>query len=117
MSDKSYISVDNMTFYRGERVIFERLNLDIERGKITAILGPSGIGKTTLLKLIGGQLLPDSGRVVVEGNDLSELNRRACIGCGEKWECCFSQGLYSPTYPFLTMWPFLFESIPSLMRN
>lgn len=92
MSDKSYISVDNMTFYRGERVIFDRLNLDIERGKITAILGPSGIGKTTLLKLIGGQLLPDSGRVVVEGHDLSELNRRALYRLRGKMGMLFQSG-------------------------
>ena len=49
----------NLTFKRGERVIYDNLNLKVQQGKITAIMGPSGIGKTTLLKLIGGQLYPE----------------------------------------------------------
>ena len=55
------IEVKHLTFKRGERVIYRDLNLRVPRGKITAIMGPSGIGKTTLLKLIGGQLIPDEG--------------------------------------------------------
>ena len=41
--------------------------MSIARGKITAVMGPSGTGKTTLLRLIGGQLLPDAGDIVLEG--------------------------------------------------
>jgi len=51
--------------------------MDIERGKVTAIMGPSGTGKTTLLKLIGGQLKPDSGTVHVEGENVHQLSQRA----------------------------------------
>lgn len=57
--NKNLIEVKNLTFKRGERVIYDNLNLKIQQGKITAIMGPSGIGKTTLLKLIGGQLHPE----------------------------------------------------------
>ena len=50
------IEVRNLQFQRGERWIFDGVDMDIARGKITAIMGPSGTGKTTLLRLIGGQL-------------------------------------------------------------
>ena len=58
MGENALIEVNNLTFKRGERVIYDDLNLRVQKGKITAIMGPSGIGKTTLLKLIGGHL-PD----------------------------------------------------------
>jgi phospholipid/cholesterol/gamma-HCH transport system ATP-binding protein len=49
--------------------------MDFERGKITAIMGPSGTGKTTLLKLIGGQLRPAQGTVTVDGSNVHRLRR------------------------------------------
>jgi len=51
--------------------------MDIERGKVTAIMGPSGTGKTTLLKLIGGQLKPDKGTVFVDGENVHQLSQSA----------------------------------------
>ncbi|MDR9828339.1 ATP-binding cassette domain-containing protein [Vibrio sp. FNV 38] len=92
MAENIYISISDMTFKRGERVIFDRLNLDIEQGKITAILGPSGIGKTTLLKLIGGQLTPDSGEVSIEGQKLSSLSRNALYKLRGKMGMLFQSG-------------------------
>ncbi|HWP01752.1 MAG TPA: ABC transporter ATP-binding protein [Methylococcus sp.] len=74
-SDQSaLVSIRNLTFTRGGRKIFDDISLDISRGKITAIMGPSGTGKTTLLKLIGGQLRPDSGVVQVDGIDVHRLS-------------------------------------------
>jgi phospholipid/cholesterol/gamma-HCH transport system ATP-binding protein len=70
---RALISIRNLTFTRGGRKIFDDISLDISRGKITAIMGPSGTGKTTLLKLIGGQLRPDSGVVQVDGVDVHRL--------------------------------------------
>jgi phospholipid/cholesterol/gamma-HCH transport system ATP-binding protein len=49
------IKIRDLHFARGERVIFDGVDIDIPRGRVTAIMGPSGTGKTTLLKLIGGQ--------------------------------------------------------------
>ncbi len=69
------IEVRNLSFQRGERWIFNGVDLDIARGKITAIMGPSGTGKTTLLRLIGGQLRPDSGSIHLEGRDIPKLSR------------------------------------------
>ncbi len=74
MSD-SLIEIEGMTFHRGERAIFDDVTLSIPRGKITAIMGPSGTGKTTLLRIIGGQLKPDSGQVRVDGRDVASMSR------------------------------------------
>ncbi|HET7675317.1 MAG TPA: ATP-binding cassette domain-containing protein [Gammaproteobacteria bacterium] len=71
---KNIIEIRALRYTRGEKVIFDNLDIDIERGKITAIMGPSGTGKTTLLRLITGQLLPDHGRILVDGRDVPHLN-------------------------------------------
>jgi phospholipid/cholesterol/gamma-HCH transport system ATP-binding protein len=73
---KTHIEVRNLNFSRSGRAIFRDLSLSVERGKITAIMGPSGTGKTTLLKLIGGQLRPESGEVLVDDLDVHKLNRK-----------------------------------------
>jgi len=70
------IEIRELTFYRGDRAIFRDLDLDVPKGKITAIMGPSGTGKTTLLKIIGGQIKPDQGSVFVGGKDICTMSRR-----------------------------------------
>lgn len=72
MSD-TLIKIRDMHFSRGRRVIFDGINMDIPRKGVTAIMGPSGTGKTTLLKLIGGQLRPNSGTIEVDGHDVHRL--------------------------------------------
>jgi len=59
----------------GNRPVFAGLDMDIPRGRITAVMGPSGTGKTTLLRLITGQVRPDSGSVVVAGQELRGMRR------------------------------------------
>ena len=76
MQNEFIIEVKNLSFSRGSRQIFNNLNLTIPQGKITAIMGPSGTGKTTLLKLIAGQLQPDSGEVLVNGLNIHQLGRK-----------------------------------------
>jgi phospholipid/cholesterol/gamma-HCH transport system ATP-binding protein len=75
MADSSYIVIRDLHFSRGPRKIFDGLSMDIPRGKITGIMGPSGTGKTTLLRIIGGQLKPDSGQVLVDGVDVARVSR------------------------------------------
>lgn len=70
------IEIENLTYYRGERAIFDRVNMVIPRGQISAIMGPSGTGKTTLLRLIGGQLKPDAGRILINGVDVGSMRRK-----------------------------------------
>lgn len=70
------VSIRGLRFSRGSRVIFDGVDIDIPRGKVTAIMGPSGTGKTTLLKLIGGQLRPSAGTIHVDGQDIHRLGNR-----------------------------------------
>lgn len=74
--DNLLVRIRGLSFSRGDRVIFDGVDIDIPRGKITAIMGPSGTGKTTLLKLIGGQLRPDAGSIEVDGLNVHELSTR-----------------------------------------
>ena len=70
------VELKGVTFMRGERSIFNNIDIVIPRGKVTAIMGPSGCGKTTLLRLIAAQLRPNSGEVWVAGTNLPTLSRR-----------------------------------------
>lgn len=74
-AEQAYVSVKDLTFSRGDRLIYDGLSVDFPRGKVTAIMGPSGTGKTTLLRLIGGQLEPDSGSIEVDGLRIDRLKR------------------------------------------
>lgn len=69
------VKITDLTFKRANRLIFDHLNLTIYQGKVTAIMGHSGVGKTTLLRLIGGQLKPDSGTIEVFGQNIQRLSR------------------------------------------
>lgn len=74
---EQWVEIKNLTFTRGDRTIFDQVDMVVEQGKITAIMGPSGSGKTTLLQLIGAQLSPDQGSIVVHGQNIHELSRKA----------------------------------------
>jgi len=81
-----------VVFSRSGRRIFDGISLDIPKGRVTAIMGPSGTGKTTLLRLIGGQLRPDSGQVNVAGHDVPRLKRKALYQLREKMGMLFQSG-------------------------
>jgi phospholipid/cholesterol/gamma-HCH transport system ATP-binding protein len=72
---ESLVQIRGLVFRRGSRAIFDGVDIDVRRGQVVAIMGPSGTGKTTLLKLIGGQLRPNAGRVLVDGRDVHALPR------------------------------------------
>ena len=69
------VEIKDVVFGYGRRKIYDGLTLKIPRGQITAILGPSGTGKTTMLRLIGGQLTPERGQVLFDGIDVHKLKR------------------------------------------
>lgn len=71
------VEIKALSFSRGERIIFDNVSLAIPRGKITAVMGPSGTGKTTLLRLIAAQLVPHKGTIRVDGELLYKLPRKA----------------------------------------
>lgn len=86
------IEIRDLHFYRGERAIFQGLDLDIYRGKVTAIMGPSGTGKTTLLKLIGGQLVPDQGTIKIDGQDIHQLPHAQLYALRKRMGMLFQSG-------------------------
>ncbi|WP_432744191.1 ATP-binding cassette domain-containing protein [Methylobacter sp. G7] len=88
----SLVSVKNLSFSRGNKKIFDDISLEFERGKITAIMGPSGTGKTTLLKLIGGQLFPAQGTVSVDGNNVHRLRRSELYNLRKRMGMLFQSG-------------------------
>ncbi|MBL4940120.1 MAG: phospholipid ABC transporter ATP-binding protein MlaF [Colwellia sp.] len=88
----SLVDINNLTFKRGERVIYNNISLSIPKGKITAIMGPSGIGKTTLLRLIGGQIRPESGQILFAGNDIPQLSRKELYKVRKRMSMLFQSG-------------------------
>lgn len=86
------VQIRGLTFKRGARAIFDNVDLDIERGKITAIMGPSGTGKTTLLRLIGGQLRPDAGSIKVFDQEVGKLSRRELFELRKRVGMLFQSG-------------------------
>lgn len=88
----SLVSVQNLSFSRGNKKIFDDISLEFERGKITAIMGPSGTGKTTLLKLIGGQLFPEQGTITVDGNNVHRLRRAELYNLRKRMGMLFQSG-------------------------
>lgn len=88
----SLIRVEKASFYRGERCIFNELTCCFQKGKITAIMGPSGTGKTTLLRLIGGQLTPSKGRVYFEHTNIHQLGQKALYELRQQMGMLFQSG-------------------------
>ncbi|MEG0279130.1 MAG: phospholipid ABC transporter ATP-binding protein MlaF [Morganella sp. (in: enterobacteria)] len=89
---ENIIEIRNMCFRRGSRMLFNDISMDVPRGKVTAIMGPSGIGKTTLLRLIGGQLRPDSGEIWFDGDNIPALSRSKLYQSRRKMSMLFQSG-------------------------
>ncbi len=75
MSDETLVEIKDLCFSYGEHEVLKGLNIDIPKGKVVAVLGSSGCGKTTLLRHIGGQLRPRSGHVKVDGQIVHKLGQ------------------------------------------
>ena len=71
-----YVEINGLDFAYGERQILSGISMRLPKGKLTAIMGGSGCGKTTLLRLIGGQIQPSRGSLKVAGQEVSQLNER-----------------------------------------
>ncbi len=89
---QNIVEIKDVTFTRGVRTIYQDMCFSIPRSKITAIMGPSGIGKTTMLRLIGGQLKPDSGDILFEGMSIPTMTRKALYQARRKMSMLFQSG-------------------------
>ena len=85
-------AVHDLHYEAGGRAIFAGLDLEVRRGRITAIMGPSGTGKTTLLRLITRQVAPSRGRVTVFGQDLASLGRNEVYALRRRMGLLFQNG-------------------------
>ncbi|EHC92095.1 ABC transporter ATP-binding protein YrbF, partial [Salmonella enterica subsp. enterica serovar Senftenberg str. A4-543] len=91
-SAANLVDMRDVSFSRGERCIFDNISLTVPRGKITAIMGPSGIGKTTLLRLIGGQIPPDKGEILFDGENVPAMSRSRLYTVRKRMSMLFQSG-------------------------
>ncbi len=86
------VEVHGVSFSYGDRPIFDKISLTVQKGTVTAIVGPSGIGKTTLLHLIGGQLRPKCGEIWFHGENIPKLSRTKLYEMRKKMSMLFQSG-------------------------
>jgi phospholipid/cholesterol/gamma-HCH transport system ATP-binding protein len=86
------VELDRVTFAYDTRTILDGISMTIPRGKVVAIMGGSGCGKTTILRLIGGQIAPRSGRVLVAGQSVPDLDRDGLYAMRRKFGMLFQFG-------------------------
>lgn len=89
---ENLVEVRDLRFRLGQRIIYDGVDVDIARGRITAIMGPSGTGKTTLLRLIAGQWRPDDGRVHFDGAHVAGLGQRRLFELRKRMGMLFQSG-------------------------
>ena len=82
----------NLSFGYGERRILDNVSFTIPRGKVTALMGASGGGKTTTLRLIGGQVRPQGGQLLFDGTDVGALDREGLFAVRRRMGMLFQFG-------------------------
>ncbi len=92
MSETPLVELRNVTFSYGERPILRDVSLRIPRGKVTALMGASGGGKTTVLRLIGGQHLAQQGEVLVNGQDVARMDTQQLYAARRRMGMLFQFG-------------------------
>lgn len=91
-SCQSLLEIKDLSCHRGRKAIFTNLSLSVRASSITAIMGPSGVGKTTLLHLIMGALKPTAGSVSLDGTNISQLNKKQLYDIRHRMGILFQQG-------------------------
>ncbi|MBP7902176.1 MAG: ATP-binding cassette domain-containing protein [Spirochaetes bacterium] len=76
-----FLIFENISKSYGSNKVIDNLSIAVQKGEIFSLLGPSGCGKTTLLRIAAGFEEPDSGRVILDGQDITHLppNKRSCV--------------------------------------
>jgi phospholipid/cholesterol/gamma-HCH transport system ATP-binding protein len=86
------VELRNLTFGYGERAILDNVTLTVPRGKVTALMGASGGGKTTVLRLIGGQIRGQSGHTLFDGQDVTTMGPKALYEARRRMGMLFQFG-------------------------
>ncbi|MBK8317804.1 MAG: ABC transporter ATP-binding protein [Betaproteobacteria bacterium] len=92
MPDDILVDIEDLRFSYGGRPVLEGISMKIPRGKVVAIMGGSGCGKTTLLRCIGGQLRPNGGRVRLEKHQVCEMSHKDLYRLRRKMGMLFQFG-------------------------
>ena len=92
MTQKNIVEIKNLSFGYGNRMLHKDINMVFPRGKVTAIMGGSGCGKTTILRLIGGQIKPKAGQVTVDGKIVHKQDRQGIYELRRKMGMLFQHG-------------------------
>lgn len=90
--DASLVELRHLTFGYGERVVLDDISLTVPRGKVTALMGASGGGKTTILRLIGGQNRAQSGQALFDGQDIGALDPEGLYAARRRMGMLFQFG-------------------------
>jgi phospholipid/cholesterol/gamma-HCH transport system ATP-binding protein len=91
-TDDAHVVFSEVCMAFGGRQVFRQLSCRFPRGKISVILGGSGLGKSTLLRLIGGLVHPQGGRIIVDGDDITRLSERQMYAVRQKLGMMFQGG-------------------------
>ncbi len=86
------VELRNLTFGYGERVILDNVSLQVPRGKVTALMGASGGGKTTVLRLIGGQNRAQTGELLFDGQDVTRMDQAELYAARRRMGMLFQFG-------------------------
>ena len=90
--EDNIVVIRDLCYARGQSVVFDGLDLRIRRGGVTAIMGPSGTGKTTLLRLVTGQERPDRGSILFDGEEVTRMSRRELFRMRKRVGMLFQNG-------------------------
>ena len=89
---ESLVELRNLTFGYGEQVVLDDISMSVPRGKVTALMGASGGGKTTILRLIGGQNRAKSGEMLFDGQDVTPMNQAQLYAARRRMGMLFQFG-------------------------
>ena len=92
MDNDTFLSVESLSFGYTERLILKNISMRFRRGSVVALMGGSGCGKTTVLRAIGAQVKPRSGRVMLDGVDVHQLDRKGLFAARKKMGMLFQHG-------------------------
>lgn len=93
MSTSCLVEIRDLTFgYGDERVVLDNISLQVPRGKVTALMGASGGGKTTIMRLISGQYRPQHGQLLFDGQDVARMNRNQLYAARRRMGMLFQFG-------------------------
>ncbi len=92
MSSQSLVEIRDVNFAYDSRPILKGINMSFKKGKVIAIMGGSGCGKTTLFRLMGGAIKPTKGRITIDGQDMHELDQQGLYEMRRKMGVLFQFG-------------------------